>query len=158
MSVGPHGPCLGALGHSAVSVGGEAAGGAVPQVRCRKVMVLRAGSGKGAALELGVPEPQGGGVPSCPSGACMRAGQVLGRFLSNLLRAGSGGIQDRSCMEVVFPQVLNDGRGRRGLGEGVPAGAAEPLGELVGVCRALGSLGSQCVCGAAARQALRAAQ
>lgn len=48
-------------------------------------------------------------------------------------------------MEVVFAQVLNGGRGRPGLGEGAPAGAAEPLGELVGVCRALGSLGSQCV-------------
>lgn len=61
-------------------------------------------------------------------------------------------------MDVVFPQILNDRCGRRGLGEGVPAGAAEPLGELVGVCQALGSLGSQCVCGAAAGQALRAAQ
>ena len=28
-----------------------------PQVRCCKVVVLRAGSGRRAALELGVPEP-----------------------------------------------------------------------------------------------------
>ena len=35
---------------------------------------------------------------------------------------------------------------------------AEPLRELVGVCRVLGSRGSQCVCGAAAGQALRVAR
>ena len=67
--MGPHGPCPGALGHSAVSVGGEAADGAVPQVRCRKVMVLRAGSWKGAALELGVFPPALLG-PACEPARC----------------------------------------------------------------------------------------
>lgn len=52
-------------------------------------------------------------------------------------------------MEVVFQRVLREGRGRRELGrvpqQGRRAPARRALGELVRVCRVLGSRGSQCV-------------
>lgn len=64
-------------------------------------------------------------------------------------------------MGVVFQRVLREGHGRRELGrvsqQGRRAPARRALGELVRVCRVLGSRGSQCVCGAAAGQALRVA-
>lgn len=83
-SAGPRGPYPGPLGHSAVSVGREAAGGAVP-----KVVVFRAWSGRWAAPDLGVPEPRGGCF-LLPFRCLHSSSQVLRCFHSNQLEQGVG--------------------------------------------------------------------